>query len=209
MLIEQINKNTVKIHISGIEMKDFNVDYRSIKNNPETENMLAVLMDAIDDSTDMETKGETFFIEAYDQGDNGCVLFISAISENGIENISQVYGLTDVNETAPVYESEDLQSLLFITDKKQVLLDVSNILQTNFGDCIEQSRLYEKNGEYRLVFECLGATAQEIYIQLVEFGELPDETLINLALTYEYYNCIIEFNAIQNILSRNFTPNSI
>lgn len=186
-------------------MRDFNVDYhtinyRSAKNSPEIENMLAVMMDVIDDSTDINTMGETFFIEGYEQKDNGCIFFISVISENGIENLSEIYGLTDVGSEIQNKEPADFQKRTFITKSKQVLRDIANILYSNYGDSISNSWLYKSADEYRLIFEYASENEQEIYMQLIEFGELPEDNALTLAMTYEYFTPIIECNAIGEIL---------
>jgi hypothetical protein len=194
-------------------MKDFNVDFCSLNNNnPETRNMLSVLMSEIDDGTDLETVGESFFIEAYPQTDDSCVLFISAINEDGIRDLTEMYDLTDVEQYSDLYEKlsdlSDLQDDIFSTvtfscQDSFILEKTAKMLLKCYGDFIPKSFLYKRGSEYRLVLEVYKDVEASVANLLIEFGKIMGNDPILYAYTQEYYECIMETQALQELTIDN------
>lgn len=184
MFIEQINHSTVKIHITGLEMRDFNVQPESLcQNNPETQNMLEILMNEISDETDMETMNKNFFIEAFPQKDKSCIIFISAISENGIDNLSQLYGLSEVDELQEIDDSLEVNIIYTSENLEKVL----KILEEHHKDSVISAEIYSLSGEDRLVLKCHGDCEETICNMLTEFGCILGGDEILLAHTKEYF----------------------
>lgn len=196
MFIEQINHSTVKIHITGLEMKDFNVEPESLcRNNPETQNMLEILMNEISDETDMETQNKNFFIEAFPQKDKSCIIFISAISENGIENLSQLYGLHEVDGLNEINDNLRI-NIIYTSDNLEKVL---KILSKHHKNSIISASIYSLCGENRLILKCKGDCETTVCNMLTEFGYILGGDEILLAHTTEYFELIASSDNIADL----------
>lgn len=84
MKIDVLSGSTVKITLSGGDMRDYDVKYENLsRKSPDTKRLLGEVLKAVSLESDMffDANADRLFIEAFPRSDGGCMLYISSLEE--------------------------------------------------------------------------------------------------------------------------------
>ena len=84
MKIDVLSGSTVKITLSGGDMRDYDVKYESLsRKSPDTKRLLGEVLKAVSLESDMffDANADRLFVEAFPRSDGGCMLYISSLEE--------------------------------------------------------------------------------------------------------------------------------
>lgn len=84
MKIDVLSNSTVKITLTRLDMKDYDVRYENLsRKSPDTKKLLSEVLKVVSLESDMffDANADRLFIEAFPRSDGGCMLYISSLEE--------------------------------------------------------------------------------------------------------------------------------
>lgn len=191
MIIETISPTTVKITLKGSDMERFGLKYENLsKDSFETKLLLSSLISVVTAKGAMRFDSDRLFIEAFEQQDGGCIIYISSIPERAAVKL----------KAAP---QNTLSSFVTLeTKNSEKLREAVSELSGEYSEFIKDSRLYSRSGAYRLVIETAGKQGKRFLkfssdnSMSASAGEIP------ASVTEEHWNCLIPENALPILKSK-------
>ena len=207
MQIDVLSQNTLKLTLSRLDMFDLDIKYESLSGkNPDTKRLLSHALRTVklDKNAGVDFTGERLFVEAFPRPDGGCMLYVSCLEESNsskpdtaekrtVSLASKIAPSTAI-QTKPAKTSESLCALDSIKSLERICKSLS--WQITAGRLELESKLYEKNGEYRLLLRSnnknlISAIGAECGAMLRIESHLP--------FTYEHYNLVAADNAVEKM----------
>lgn len=191
MTIEAISLTTVKITLTPEDLREYGLSYGTLRSsNIETKLLLSAIISAVRENGTAEMNTDRFFIEAFEQQSGGCIIYISAVPEK---------------IPAKVRPAEKLRQESYLTVEIKNPQDLEKLFSKTwgqFGNFIEISSLYEKDGGYRLVAKTSKRPDRRFQKLIDENGLSSEAGEITAQVTSEHWNCIIAENALETLSER-------
>lgn len=130
MQIEPIDRHTIKVTLSLVDMQAYDLDYEQMDySDPTTKKALLAIMRKVQQSTLVDIEDHKLFIEAFSHEDGGCVLYI-----NVMHPIDQ--------KRAPRLRSSFDTPLIFGIDSIDGLTVVCHRVSNEYAHLIVNSAIY-------------------------------------------------------------------
>lgn len=180
MISTLISNSTIKIFLSNEDMEFYNIKFDDLdKEKYETRLFILNLIDKIKNINNIDLSNEKLYIEAFEQNNGSCLLYISIKGEKFKKknNISSEI----------VYEFKTLSDVTI----------ASKILWKNLSHLFRESDFLCSNENYRLIIKSYSKVREKIRNCLCEYGKEIGIDDISASVTREHYTMIIEKNAVE------------
>ncbi|MCL2023066.1 MAG: adaptor protein MecA [Oscillospiraceae bacterium] len=188
MKIEELSKERIVVELSELDMEDLEISFSQLDySNIETRRVIWTVLDIAgrELGRDIDPSGR-MMIEVIPGRKGGCVLHFTLL--NGTRRIvTQNRGMK--------CQGEDSYICVSFSDTDS-LLDCAMALKNLDDSLPEGSSLYENKGAYRLLIkEC----RRSFRVFFEEYGILETGGALTAAATREYWRCIVENTALEQL----------
>ncbi len=180
MISTLISNSTIKIFLSNEDMKIHNIKFDDLdKEKYETKLFILNLINEIKKINNIDLSNEKLYIEAFEQSNGNCLLYISIKGEK--------FKKKDSISSEIVYEFNTLYDAIL----------ASKIIWKNSNHLFRESDFLCSNENYRLIIKSYSKVKEKIQNCLCEFGREIGIDDISASVTREHYTMIIEKNAVE------------
>lgn len=180
MISTLISNSTIKIFLSSEEMRFYNIKFDDLdKEKYETRRFILNLINEIKSLNNVDLSNEKLYIEAFEQNNGSCLLYISIKGEK--------FKKKDNISSEIVYEFETLSDVII----------ASKILWKNMNHLFRESDFLCSNQNYRLIIKSYSKVKEKIRNCLCEYGKEIGTDDITASVTREHYTMVIQENAIE------------
>lgn len=191
MNLELIDKTTVKVTLTKIDMAVFGVTYENMDYNQlHTKKLFNNIQTKIKQELNINFFDKKLLIEAFPFEKYGCILYISS-AENSKQNIKQ-----QTNTNSSTFNTP----LIFEFDDIETLFSLCKILNGAYSHIILKSSLYYMHEKYKLLIYTYFKLDNKITIICEEFGTYSGKGPCTESLIKEHGKLISETNAIEIIV---------
>ncbi|MBQ8727125.1 MAG: adaptor protein MecA [Oscillospiraceae bacterium] len=182
MISTLISNSTIKIFLSSEEMTLYKIKFDDLdKEKYETKVFILNLIEKIKNINNIDLSNEKLYIEAFEQNNGSCLLYISIKGEK--------FKKKDNISTEIVYEFKTLSDVTL----------ASKTLWANLNHLFRESDFLCSNENYRLIIKSYSKVREKIRNCLCEYGKEIGTDDISISVTREHYTMIIEKNAIESL----------
>ncbi|MGN0598138.1 MAG: adaptor protein MecA [Ruminiclostridium sp.] len=176
MKIDVLSNSTVKITLSGGDMKEYDLRYENLsRKSPDTKRLLGEVLKAVSLESDIffDANADRLFIEAFPRSDGGCMLYISSLEEE--EKPSKPKRSKAAEKVCPLL-------ICFVDGVESLGGLCRNLcsLKGREGICFSSS-VYSEGGSYWLTVEAECDTAR-LEAVMREYGNVYSDRLAAAAL---------------------------
>lgn len=180
MKIELLDDKTVKVLLSGLDMKDMHLTYDEMDyKSPETRRILLQLLHKVKQQVEIDLTTGKLFIEAFPYADGGCMLFV-----NLLEPATQKKRCMGF-DTPIICELETTQTLGMLC---------AGLMRYNH--IILKSTLYLMNEKYYLVLYTYCKMDAELTKAIREYAVVYGKGAVSLAIVAEHGKPLMDENAM-------------
>ncbi len=198
MKIEKISRSKVKIELSFYDLKANHISYKQLDcNDPDTKRFISLLVQNIRQKVDIDLSTSRLFIEAFEQPDGGCILYISSMPDRSLSDPFRLQG-----ETRPRgqrYQSV-FESVVGEFDSIDAVSQLCLSLYSNYSHLVHKSHLYLYRNRYRLVVETMSRLDKKLEILFNEYGRFTGRGVVHKARTAEYGSLIVADCAVERLV---------
>lgn len=175
-----ISNSTIKIFLTNEDMKDYNIKFDDLdKESHETKLFLFRLIDEVKENNDIDLSGEKLYIEAFEQANGCCLIYISIRGEK--------FKKKEKLSTDLIYEFRTLSDAI----------SASSALWNNQCHLFRESEFLCSENNYRLIIKAYSRAEKRLCNCLCEYGcEIGDDE-ISASVTREHYTMLIDKNAVE------------
>ena len=180
MISTLISNSTIKIFLSNDDMTFYNIKFDDLdKEKYETKVFILKLINEIKSINNIDLSNEKLYIEAFEQNNGSCILYISIKGEK--------FKKKDAISSEIVYEFKSLSDVII----------VSRILWKKLNHLCRESDFLCSDENYRLIIKAYGKVEEKIQNCMCEYGKKIGNDDISASVTREHYTMIIEKNAVE------------
>lgn len=180
MISTLISNSTIKIFLTSDEMTFYNIKFDDLdKEKRETKIFILNIIDEIKVINNIDLSNEKLYIEAFEQSNGSCLLYISIKGEK--------FKKKDNISSEIVYEFKTLSDVAL----------ASKILWENLNHLFRESDFLCSDKNYRLIIKSYSKVKEKIRNCLCEYGKEIGIDDISASVTREHYTMIIEKNAVE------------
>lgn len=184
MKIEILDRQTVKIVLSEMDMEELAITYEEMDySRPETRKLIMRLLNRVRDKTNMDFTGGKLFIEAFPSQEGGCILYLNLIEKPASKTATQGF-------SAP---------LIFQIGSLEELHKVCEKLFTRYHHLILKSSLYQSEQGYTLMLYSYYKLDEKLIAIVKEHGDLLGKGNIQKCLVEEHQRLLVKDKAIETI----------
>ena len=169
MYYDALSRNTVKITLTGKDMKDYSIKSESLRSRTaESKRSLTSFLKKFQSERSLfpDQKAERLFLEAFPSDDGGCILYVSTLG----------------SDILPPPETERRTAPLMC--RTATLGDTARLCRSLTGK-VRSSALYKLGGGYCLILKVQTASAALVSRIIGEYGSLSDDP-IDIAFVTEH-----------------------
>ena len=179
MYYDALSRNTVKITLTGKDMKDYSLKNESLRaRTAESKRSLTSFLKKFQSESSLfpDHKAERLFLEAFPSDDGGCILYVSTLG-------------TDI---LPQPETERKTTSLMCSTRT---LDETTHLCRSLTGKVRSSTLYRLEGRYCIIIKVSGSSAAQISHIISEYGRFSDDPA-DIAYVTEHGSVICAASAV-------------
>lgn len=183
MNIEFISRYTVKATLSCRDLARFDLDYESIsETNTKTKKLIIYILNELLRLKGTDFSEEHLFIEVFPTINGGCLLYLTASSDQ-------------TNDTLP--QEEPPTEFIFSFSDTDELINCAAELRKLFGKYIRNSSLYYSDDDFRLIIEITESSVPEKMSD--KYRNEQNELNIRAAHIREHCTMLISNHAVERL----------
>ena len=182
MYYDALSRNTVKITLTGKDMKDYSIKSESLRSRTaESKRSLTSFLKKFQSESSLfpDQKAERLFLEAFPSDDGGCILYVSTLG----------------SDILPPPETERRTAPLMC--RTATLGDTARLCRSLTGK-VRSSALYKLGGGYCLILKVQTASAALVSRIIGEYGSLSDDP-IDIAFVTEHGVPVCSSSAVSKL----------
>ena len=179
MYYDALSRNTVKITLTGKDMKDYSIKSESLRSrNAESKRSLTSFLKKFQSESSLfpDHKAERLFLEAFPSDDGGCILYVSTLG----------------SDILPPPEPERRTTPLMCSTA--TLGDTARLCRSLTGK-VRSSALYKLESGYWLIIKVQTEKAALVSRIIGEYGSLSDDPT-DMAFVTEHGSVICPASAV-------------
>lgn len=190
MKIEQIDRQTIKVILSPLDMDRFDLTYEEMDyKDPNTKRVILELLHRIKQETDLDLNDGRLFVEAFPYLNGGCVLYICTVSGE----------LPPKSRTVQKRTSGFNTPLVFGFKSLELLSAACEHLVLQYNHIILKSALYLYETEYRLLIYSYFKLDDRLIALVSEYGRYIGKGAVPSSVVKEHAKCLLDSGAIETI----------
>ncbi len=197
--IDVISSSTLKIRLTQEDLAYFDITFEKLDRSDEsTKSLLTALMEEAKRQKDFEFEDGKLFVEAFEDNDGGCVIYISAIGLPAPAGKERTVSRTKYRQRIEKKPAKLPAQKIFVLESTGFcqLYETAEKLRRHSEQIVSSSLYYnEETGRYRLVLGCRGVLPESC-AQGSTAGD------IIAGVTAEHDHCLLEENALEIITAR-------
>ncbi len=182
MYYDALSRNTVKITLTGKDMKDYSLKSESLRSRTaESKRSLTSFLKKFQSESSLfpDHKAERLFLEAFPSDDGGCILYVSTLG----------------SDILPPPEPERRTTPLMCCTA--ALGDTARLCRSLTGK-VRTSALYRLGSDYWLIIKVQTANAALVSRIIGEYGSLSDDPT-DIAFVKEHGSVICPTSAVSKL----------
>ncbi len=185
MHIEPLDRQTVKVILSGKDMKQFSLTYENMDyEDPATRKVILRLLQKVQESTRLDFAQGKLFIEAFPDEEGGCILYLNLLTNLPTESLPKNGFHTPL--------------IVSLCGSEEVI-GLCKTLFFRYSHLILKSSLYKNKDAYILMIYSYYKQDQKLCAILHEYGDLLGRGEVAAGIIHEHARAILPSQAVERI----------